>query len=65
MLRTFRFSEGKKRMIEKLFEKKKKIEEKIFCIECADKLRPEERSELNSLYVELSNIRFQIDKEKI
>ena len=51
-------------MLENLFEKKKKIEFEIFCIECADYLLPEEKFKLNSLNKELANIRFQIEKEK-
>ena len=64
MFKTYHFRKGKKFMLENLFEKKKKIEFEIFCIECADYLLPEEKFKLNSLNKELANIRFQIEKEK-
>ena len=50
--------------MEKLIHRKNQIEHEIFCIECADKLRPDERNTLYKLNKELLNIQFQIEKEK-
>ena len=49
-------------MLDKLFQRKNQIEHEIFCIECADRLRPEEKEQIRALRLELLNVRFQIEK---
>ena len=64
MFMTYRFKKVRLLMIEILIHRKNQIEHEIFCIECADKLRPDERNTLYKLNKELLNIQFQIEKEK-
>lgn len=57
-----RFKKVRNPMLDKLFQRKNKIEHEIFCIECADRLRPEEKEQIKVLRLELLNVRFQIEK---
>ena len=62
MLTISHFKKARRNMLDKLFEKKNQIEHEIFCIECADRLRPEEKEQIRVLRLELLNVRFQIEK---